>query len=301
MIDPTYLPFDPEMLRAHFTPDANVEGNLRYYLRSAAEYEGFRLATPARTGLPLSKLKAPCQIEKDERFWTAACWLALFHGPHRTERLQGLLSQAFGRTPPLVDLTSWPECLEGDLQLYLEASLPSPTTYTAWLREALPKRHLVPYVFDAAAGSGAGALEGATHVDALLINVTNGFAVLVEAKVLSDISTQVQFDAKRNQLIRSIDVMLEQNLALGPPRSARIPERSLFVLLTPEMFRREPHTRLYGWMLREYQSNPTAMERDLPHRKGMNWGRLAQRLGWLTWEECAAVAPGVCGWLAPSR
>src|SRR5262249_4490807 len=159
-----------------------------------------------RTGVPLSKLKIPCQIEKDERFWTAACWLCIFHGSDRIARLEALLSRAFGKVPPLPDFGSWSECLgdAGDLHLYLEATLPSPRSYTTHLREVLRKQTLIRYVLDAAARQGTRSLEGPTHLDALLLNVANGFALLVEAKVLSDISTHVAFDAKRNQLIRNI-------------------------------------------------------------------------------------------------
>jgi hypothetical protein len=39
--------------------------------------------------------------------------------------------------------------------------------------------------------------EGATHVDALLLNASNGFALLVEAKVLSDVSYQVSAEGIR--------------------------------------------------------------------------------------------------------
>ena len=61
-------------------------------------------------------------------------------------------------------------------------------------------------------------LEGATRADAMLLAPETGVAVIFEAKVLSDISTHVTFDLARNQLARSIDVMLEVNSALAAPR-----------------------------------------------------------------------------------
>lgn len=97
--------------------------------------------------------------------------------------------------------------------------------------------------------------EGATHVDALLLNATNGFAVLVEAKVLSDVSFQVSFDVARNQLARNIDVMLEQNPLLEPPLRHRDPEKSLFVFQSPAMFKENPHVRQYGWLLQDYKKS----------------------------------------------
>ena len=57
----------------------------------------------------------------------------------------------------------------------------------------------------------------------MLLAAATGVAVIFEAKVLSDISTHVTFDLARNQLARSIDVMLEVNSALSAPLSLRGP------------------------------------------------------------------------------
>jgi len=51
----------------------------------------------------------------------------------------------------------------------------------------------------------------------MLINAINGFAVIVEAKVLSDISYGVVYDTMRNQIARNIDVMLDTNNSLDDP------------------------------------------------------------------------------------
>ena len=50
----------------------------------------------------LSKMKAPCQIQKDERFWVAACMMHFFFlkGDERTERFTQLLQRRFGKQPP---------------------------------------------------------------------------------------------------------------------------------------------------------------------------------------------------------
>jgi len=131
----------------------------------------------------------------------------------------------------------------------------------------------------------------------MLLNADNGFAVLFEAKVLSDMSYQVSFDAMRNQIARNIDVMLERNDSLPEPLSLRQPQRTLFALLTPEIFRKHPHSRLYGWLMNEYRHSPTALARDIPHRRSVDWSDVARRLGWLTWEDCEQVLPGSCPWL----
>jgi len=77
-------------------------------------------------------------------------------------------------------------------------------------------------------------LEGATKVDAVLLAPDTGFAVLFEAKVLADVSGGVEFDVLRNQIARNIDVMLEPNPRVMCPLNQRNPDRSCFVLLTPE-------------------------------------------------------------------
>jgi hypothetical protein len=104
---------------------------------------------------------------------------------------------------------------------------------------------LVPYIKEGARRARR-RLEAPTKVDAMLLAPTTGFAVLFEAKVLSDISGWVRFDVLRNQLARNVDVMLEENRTLKDPLRSRRPDRSCLVLVTPEVFRRHPDGRLYG-------------------------------------------------------
>jgi hypothetical protein len=207
------------------------------------------------------------------------------------------MSNCFGSQPPISLFQRWEECFDGDLRLYFEAHLPSPASYKRWLRENLRQRNLIPYVLRAASRAGNRDFEGATHIDALLVNASNGFAVLVEAKVLSDISYQVSFDVARKQLARNIDVMLEQNPLLEPPLRGRDPEKTLFVFQSPAMFKTNPHVRLYGWLLQDYK-NPGAIARDLPHRGKRDGTSVASRIGWLTWEDGESVLPRTCKWLA---
>jgi hypothetical protein len=42
-------------------------------------------------------------------------------------------------------------------------------------------------------------------------------------RLICDISTSVQFDVLRNQIVRIIDVMLDPNPQLGSPLSKRVP------------------------------------------------------------------------------
>jgi hypothetical protein len=292
VIEPTYLPFSAEELRPHFLVDA--EGQVAYFERSAKLYRDFIGNRPERRGVSIGDSRGPCQIEKDERFWTTTTMKRLVASP---SGLEALLRQTFGDHPPVTGFDHWSECLMGRLQLVLEATLPSPASYVRWLRENFGSRHLIPYVLHAAQRTNLRTLEGATHVDALVVNVDNGFSLLVEAKVLSDTSCVVSFDVFRNQIARNIDVMLESSLGLGQPLELRRPDHSLFLLLTPQCFRQQPHSRLYGWLFHEYTSSPFAIGRDLPHRSGVDWPTVAQRLGWITFEDIAAVVPDACPWL----
>ena len=231
--------------------------------------------------------------------------MTYFHNDYQPDCLISLMHQCFGDVPPLTDVTSWDECFDGRLHLFFEVNLPSPSTYKHWLAENLSQRQIIPYTLDASFRHGTsevrGRLEGPTHVDAMLLNADNGFAALFEAKVLSDTSYQVSFDTMRNQIARNIDVMLERNENLPKPLSARRPERTLFVMVTPEMFRKHPQSRLYGWLLKEYRNNPKALERDIPHRQSVDWLGVSRRIGWLTWEECEQTLPGSCPWLTRKR
>lgn len=297
LIDEVYLPFTTEQLREHFLQGADE--HIDYYARSAHRYHAFLKDRQTRSGIPFSEAAGPCQIEKDERFWTAATLLTLFHHADSRGCLATLLAGAFGPIPPVTDLGTWEACLAGTLHLSLESVLPSPPAYTQWLRTHAEEHQLIPYVRHACEGSAARALEGPTHVDALLINIANGFAVAFEAKVLSDVSCQVSYDIRRNQIARSLDVLLESNDDMPEPLSCRRPERTLLTLLTPGTFRCHPESRLYGWLLREYRDSPEALARDLSHRLRDDWGGVAKRLGWMTWEDCQAVLPGACAWLSP--
>lgn len=144
IIDPIYLPFAKADLHRHFLVDADRQ--VRYFEESADRYHKFLAAHPKRNGVPLREARGPCQIEKDERFWTAATLKHLVDSPRSVEVLCKLLSNAFGERPPLVGLPDWPSCLAGGVALILEASLASPPLYVEWLRENLPLQHLVPYV-----------------------------------------------------------------------------------------------------------------------------------------------------------
>ena len=164
------------------------------------------------------------------------------------------------------------------------------------------------YVRESATASDGGfgkvVLEGATNVDAVLLNEDTGLAVLFEAKVLSDISSHTSYDAARNQLARNVDVMLEANDTLADPLCRRRVESSFLVLVTPEMFRAPASrsSRLYGVKYDLYKSDAAALAADLPHRNAQpsDWRETARRMGWATWEDFRRVDAQCCLWL-PGR
>jgi hypothetical protein len=115
----------------------------------------------------------------------------------------------------------------------------------------------------------------------------------VEAKCLSDCSTDVSSDPLRNQLTRVIENLL---CFQG---DGDFPERIFFTLLTPRLFKANPSSRLYGYKVREYQGeNRTRVlcadieGCPIPKRDdaGFHYPQLAERIGrlavqWVTYEE----------------
>jgi hypothetical protein len=301
-IHETYLPFGPDVLMRHFAPvkgddDEKQLKRLAYYLASVSREKALReLTSPS-----LKEVQAGLQIQKDERFWIAASLLTLYYDDADTngKQLFGRVMEKAGLTAP-EGTESWADAFTGPLSLYFEANLNSPPSYRAWLSANLRERALIPFVRER--GEAGGSLEGPTHADALLIAPETGTAVIFEAKVLSDLSTHVQFDAARNQLVRLIDVALDSNPGLQHPLTAPIPDRTYVVLLTPELLSPQGpgdahRSRLYGWLIPAYMDPASGvLEKHLPHRTGSLAG-VHSRLGWATWEDIESIRPGACSWL----
>ena len=307
VLNEIYLPFPEEQLREHFAPvgtdKTSADRHLDYYRKSVQAYRDWVTNRPA--GSPAQQAQAKrraLQMQKDERFWIVTALMSIFHSRQRLPLVTALLRRCLGDVPHMDGLSSWEQALapEQELSLFFEVSLPTPPEYRQELAQHLEERVLVRHVMQTAreAAQRGHALEGATKVDAMLIAPGTGFAVLFEAKVLADASCGIGFDVLRNQLARNIDVMLQPNPNLQEPLTQRLPERTCFVLITPEIFRDHPESRLYGWLMRDYQHHPAALRRDLPHRTGTDFASAASRLGWLSWEDCNRVLPGACPWLS---
>lgn len=301
MLHKIYLPFSEDMLKQHFVQSDkdldNIDKHIDKYKKSIENYELYETKKPFDKELRLIR-----QIEKDETFWTASSLMTMFHSPNRNSELQRLFKLAFGEKPPLDNISNWEDCLNGELHLFFEPNIPSPKEYLDWLKGNVTVQNFIPYIIDKAQnkkGNYRSDLEGATNVDALLINSTNGFAVFIEAKVLSDISYQVSYDSMRNQIIRNIDVMLSSNNDLTVPLNKRLPDNSLFLLFTPQLFKDNPRTRLYGYTFMDYKNNSQLIGNDLAHRKlnPTDCEKIAKRIGWISWEDLKLINDDCCKWI----
>ena len=307
LLHPKYLPFTADQLREHFAPVVGTgekDRHLTYYRTSVDQAKKYaelirrgNKPTPAQTRLGR-------QMEKDERFWLATALMNLYHadgGSARVEAFARLLERA--GLHPGSGFLRWEDALADPLELFFEVNLPSPRRYRGWLRDHLDERTPIPYLREKAAAPRS-RLEGQTKADAMLLARDTGVGVIFEAKVLSDISTQVTFDVARNQLARTIDVMLEPN-SKRAPLSLRKPEQTFLVLLTPALMQAQrpgdaiSKSRLYGWLMPAYRDpNSSLLRQHLPHRDGHELAEAAERLGWASWEDCQTVVPGSCPWLA---
>jgi len=303
-----YLPFSKEELLLHFAPvgeecEPNIK-QLEYYSKSIERYEKYKKENNNILGKPLWEIKGPCQIQKDERFWTVNTLMNIYYSSNRFNELCKLFEKAFGRKVPIsIETNSWEECLSSDnLKLYFEVDLPSPTIYknnlySLYKEDKIQEHQIIPFTI--ASAHDKKTLEGSTQVDALILNPDNGFNVLIEAKVLSDISISITYDVVRNQIARNIDVMLESNERLCNPLDERDPDKSLFLLLTPKLFKDNPTSRLYGYKIREYQDKnkgKDALLKDLPHREEEDLQDIPSRIGWLTWEDFKEVNKKCSPW-----
>ena len=304
LIDPVFLPFTVGELTEHMPPQGAVSEDrpdrwVNHFVESARRYREFLESYPDRRGVSVSAARLASQIEKDERFWTASAFMTLIRGPEPIKNLVGLLANVYGKEVPVDGFDWWDDLVAGRLYLYLEPRLPSPRGFQDALAERIDQ-HPVAYVRMAARRKGQDelrrTLEGPTNVDAMIVNPDTGFGLLVEAKALSDVSYDVSFDPVRNQIARNLDVMLEPSSVQPEPLSQRDPDRSFFLLVTPQLFIDNPTSRLYGWLMNDYRNNHAALERDLVHRPGELDG-VSDRIGWISWETINSIAPGACGWL----
>jgi len=288
ILHPIYLPFSEEEVKKHFieATGKSAESNLKYYKQSIERYN------KNETGQDIKIIR---QIEKDEKFWTISTFLTLYR--NKFDDLNEILQSSFGETPPFQSFNSWTDCLAGNIDVFFEANISSPIIYRDYLRTNIDKLHFIPYIIEKVKKGGS-SLEGSTNVDAIILNKDNGFNIVIEAKVLSDIDYQTQNNTIRNQIARSIDVMLEPPLPnVHEPLDKRDPEKSLFLLVTPKLFKENQTSRLYGYKYNDYTTNIQTLMTDLPHRNFTDILNLSKRIGWITWEEIKKINTDCCKWL----
>jgi hypothetical protein len=231
-LDDLFLPYSADELRLHFV-DSDIDGE-----------DPERHLKRWRSRIAAAPAKDPSFLHRDETLWTAGALLAVQRQANSVDLWLAVMSQLFGPIPPTGERLEWSDLLGSDLKLFFEVGLPSPPGYRAWLGEHLDERQALLTQRLVAKERGQ-SLEGRTHLDALLLSPGTGFALHFEAKVLSDIDPKTTHDSLRNQLARNIDCLAA---AAGehPVLAARRPERSFIVMLTPELFRRNWHSRRYG-------------------------------------------------------
>jgi hypothetical protein len=288
LLNEPFLPYTADELLPHFVNyDAEGENPEKYL-------------TKWRERIAKAPSKDPDWLERDETFWTANALMAIYQKADCADRWRVIMSKLFGPIPPTTKRLEWSDLVRPDLRLFFEVGLPSPLPYRSWLSNHLDDRQVLAKRREMA-NSKAESLEGRTHLDALLLSPTSGFALHFEAKVLSDIDTHITYDSLRNQLARNIDSMAAPASSNHCILGKRDPDRSFMVMLTPELFRRNWRSRLYGHLVREYASDPSAIQRDLPHLDGLTCAALSRRVGWLTFEDLRSAEPTVCPWLAPDE
>jgi hypothetical protein len=301
VMEETWMPFTEKQLDDHFIehgskgPDG-LTGHLKGFRKSINKYQDDFLNNPKKYDQPVGDLVGPCQIEKDEEFWTASTLMNLYYSSTRVEDLTKAFKIAFNSdTPPSKYFKTWEECFTGDLVLLFELNMSSPPSYLNWLKRNRLDRHFVPYVLKGRMNEEV--LEGKSWIDAVFINRDNGFSVLIESKVESDISVHIRYDALRDQMIRLIDFMIEPRISKQITNLHFEPEKILTILLTPKIIKEHPSSRLYGMKYREFSKNPKSIGDDMPHRTNIDWSSISKRIGWLTWEDCNAVNPKCCPWV----
>jgi hypothetical protein len=313
VIDDRYLPYTEEQLKKHYfapTDDPEMfeqlfEHWIRYYRQSADTYHSFIHSPVQPPTTDFTVIKRNRQIERDERFWIIACLVALYEDPDtRIEAFSSVLTRSIAPVPPFEGCGTWQDALGSDFKLFFEANLSAPKRYHEDLRDHLDERlPLIPHIKGTARGRVN--LEGATKVDALLIAPDTGFSVLFEAKVLADTSCHIEFDARRNQIARNIDVMLEEpdKKKVRWPLRERVPARSCFVLVTDQMFESDRQSRLYGWLMDGYKQDIDLLVKHLGRsdRSRELLATVQPRLGWLTWQACNDIHPYACRWLYPDE
>ena len=290
-----WLPFSEGAVNKHFFDHEKTKttsARLKNIFRALKDYSVYETSIhDAKQSA--RKLNRLCRIQMDERIWTMSTMMNLYHNENRIELLSSVFQKAFlSEQPPIDGISRWEDCFSDGLELRFEVSIPSPRSYNTWLEENSEKCQIIPYVLEAKHRMNHREIH--STIDAVLYNPDINFAALIEAKLLADLSVDTINDVCRNQMARNIDVMLESD----DGKLNRIPERTVIMLVTPEITKMDPTSRLYGYKYIDYKNDADNIRNDLPHRKDdVRLQNVGKRLGWTTWEECHRMSIKCCPWL----
>lgn len=158
----------------------------------------------------------------------------------------------------------------------VERILFPPKTHDKWLRNYLLTSNLPIWEKRA---KNPRQLEGPTEPD-LILDCEKG-AIFIEAKLWSDISCSTTYGVLRDQISRIIDV--------GTYWCQENNKEFIFILLALE-YNYLAKFRYYSFVLNEYRSNPDeAVKLRLPYRGDLMGGKLASRIGFLSWEKMYGI------------
>jgi hypothetical protein len=115
-------------------------------------------------------------------------------------------------------------------------------------------------------------VEGESEIDVTLQNSV--LVVFAEAKLGSDISSSTKYDPHRNQIVRSIDCVLDRAEGRAP----------MFWMLV----RDASHERSYTQLISHYRAQPDALVGELRHHDPETVTGLARNLTLLLWKDIIA-------------
>lgn len=247
-------------------------------------------------------------IAHDEPWLTLMALYSMFGDQNSIDNLQ--IALTFQKAISNIGLQRDPKVKEVE-QASLELVLPEIQKYKDFVYKQIDNRrfHLYPdreAVLKERNITKKQSIEGNTNLDAQIKFIDDDGkenVAFIEAKYLSDIATMTRYNPVRNQIIRNIDVMIDQIKRSDGDMKF---DTTYFWLLTPQIFRTDKfgggkpsslslfnpqHSRYYSYMM-NYYKNPGNLEKDLPHRKLEKsvWETISNNIGWLTFEDIVHAA-----------
>jgi len=207
-------------------------------------------------------------VYRNEKVWTYLVADLLAHAPDQQPLIELLCSRRMVARKPL--------------DVWFEAQPLPPRQGTSGDSEGNTKVDLA-FGHVQRRGNTAAGIEYGPHEP-------DSWVCFVEAKCLSDCSSDVTYDPLRNQLARVIEN------ALTFQANGQFPDHVFFTLLTPRLFKDKRGARLYDYKMREY-ANPQRIVDDLQgcriqkrNGDGFIYPDLSERvqrltLTWTTYEE----------------